>query len=153
MTLYEICNKLENGFDEETGEIFDDSVLEELNLAKNEKVDAICCYIKDLKGDAKKIKDEADALASRAKSCTKKAESLTKYLENMLAGEEFESARNKVTYRQSKTVEIDDLFAIPEQYLKYSDPTPDKVALGKTLKAGNMVTGCHLEEHSNMQLK
>ena len=52
MTLYEIQDNIrqaiEQGFNEETGEIFDASDLEALQIQRDEKIESIALYIKDL---------------------------------------------------------------------------------------------------------
>ena len=56
MTLWEINDNIrkaiEQGFDEETGEIFDASDLEALQIQRDEKIESIALYIKDLTAEA-----------------------------------------------------------------------------------------------------
>ena len=48
MNLYEINSQILDCIDQETGEVMDIDRLEELNMAKAEKVDNIACWVKNL---------------------------------------------------------------------------------------------------------
>lgn len=82
--LYEINEQILNCVDMETGEIIDADKLQDLQLAFDEKVEGIACWIKNLLSDASAIKAEKDALAEREKACKNKAESLKNYLSSVL---------------------------------------------------------------------
>ena len=162
MTIYEIDNAiqeaLEAAIDPETGELTDEALLadlEELQMERNQKVENIICFIKNLDGDAKAIRDEEKALAARRKTAERRSDSLRKYLQWALGGEKFSSARGSVSFRRSKQVEVDEnrLFEVPEQYLRYKDPEPDKKAISEALKAGEEVPGCRLVENVSMIIK
>ena len=51
MNLYEINSQILDCVDPETGEVMDIDRLEELNMAKAEKVDNIACWVKNLEAD------------------------------------------------------------------------------------------------------
>ena len=143
MTLYEINSELLNLIDEETGEVLDYERFVELNLARDEKIENIGLWIKDLKAEASALKAEKDALAKRQKTAENKAERLTNYLQMMLEGEKFKTARLSVSYRTSKAVEVDDRFVdwavrFGEEYLRFKDPEVDKVALKEALEKGEV---------------
>ena len=57
-TLYEIDKAILECVDAETGEIIDDKALEELELARDNKIENIACWIKNLKADAESYKKE-----------------------------------------------------------------------------------------------
>lgn len=162
MTIYEIDNAiqeaLEAAIDPETGELTDEALLsdlEELQMERNQKVENIICFIKNLDADAKAIREEEKALAARRKTAERRSDSLRNYLQWALAGEKFSSARGSVSFRRSKQVEIDQnrLFELPEKYLRYKDPEPDKKAIGEALKAGEDLPGCSLIENVSMIIK
>lgn len=158
MTLFEINRKLEAAFascfDPETGEIIADiAVLDDLQLARDEKVENIACLIKNLRAEAKALKDEAAAFTKRAKTCENKAERLFNYLAEELDGEPFKSTKTAISFRESETTEILDIKQIPMEYLKFSDPTADKMAIKKAIKSGQEVPGAALVLHNNMQIK
>lgn len=166
MTLYEIefkikafLDKMLDAVDEETGEIIDidPSELEQLNEAREQKLENIALYIKNLESDAKAIKEEEKNLKERRERSEKKAERLRKLLSDSILNngdDHFETSRCSVTFRASDTVEIDDMDLIDDAYIKVvTDYKPDKAALKKAIKAGIKIDGCHLESHNNIQIK
>lgn len=155
MNLYEIDSKILETFDEDTGEILNESLLNELQMAREQKLTNIVHFIKNLESDAEALKKAEQDFKARRESCEHKAESLRKYLEGYLAGETFESEDKtaKVSYRKSESVEVDDVWKIPEQFRKYSLPAPDKTALKKWIKDGNEIEGAHLVTKMSMQIK
>ena len=160
MTLYQlndtIRKAIEQGFDEETGEIFDADALEALELQRDEKIETIALFIKDLTAEAKAIKEEKLALAKRQQTAENHAESLKRYLTKCLDGEKFKTAKVAISYRKSQTVEFIDGFDVnqlPEQYQRRVDPEADKTALKDALKEGKEIYGVYLEDHTNTIIK
>lgn len=158
MTLYEINKQLEETFlscfDPETGEVIGDvAILDDLQMARDEKVENIACYIKNLRAEAKALKEEAQMFTKRAKTCENKAERLFNYLSEQLDGEPFKSSKTVISFRESETTEILDFLKIPEEYLVYKDPQPDKTEIKKAIKSGKEVPGAALVLHNNMQVK
>ena len=162
MTIYEIDNAIidayEKAIDPETGEVLDEALLaslEQLQMERETKCENIACWIKDLLGDAEKIKAEAKNLSARAKAAENKAERLKAYLEWALDGQKLKTARCSVSYRTSKAVEIDPeaLAFMPERFLRFKDPEPDKKAIGDAIKAGEQIAGCRLVENVSMIIK
>lgn len=160
MNLYEIDKKLkealEKAVDPETGEILDDAAVEEFNnlsMAFDKKVDNILCFIKDLNADIKAGKEEENSLAKRRRSKEKKAEWLTGYVKNILNGRSFESPRAVVSYRKSSSVNITNMNLIPEEFLKYAEPTANKTAIKESIKEGKTVPGAEIVESTNMIIK
>ena len=153
MTLYEIDQSIMECWDSETGEILDEQRLDKLMMDRNDKIEGIALYIKNLKSDAAAIKTEKDALAQRQKAAENKAESLSKYLESALSGETFKTARVAVTYRKSEQVVIADGTQLDDQYLRYKAPEPDKTAIKEAIKSGIEIDGVSLETRMNMQIK
>lgn len=166
MNLYEIDSRLnellERGFndecvDAETGEIDEEKVaqmIDELALARDEKIEAIVCYVKNIEHLADDIKAEEKALAERRKSKENKAESLRKYLASVLNGQKFETAKCAIGWRKSEQVVIADGTELPEEYqtVKYT-LSPNKTALKEALKQGIEIDGVALEIKNNMQIK
>ncbi|MBR3204970.1 MAG: siphovirus Gp157 family protein [Bacillus sp. (in: Bacteria)] len=160
MTLYEIQDNIrqaiEQGFNEETGEIFDASDLEALQIQRDEKIESIALYIKDLAAEAKAIKDERAALAKRQQTAENRAEWLKKYLAKCLDGQKFKTARVAISYRKSQTVELIDGFDInqlPHQFLREIAPEVDKTALKDALKEGKEIYGAYLQDRINTIIK
>ena len=152
-TLYEIDAEILNCIDAETGEIIDFDKLQELQLARDEKIENVALWYKNLMSDAEQYKAEKDAFAEKEKAAKKKAEGLKAYLENALQGAGFKTTRVNVTWRKSEKVEIDDLFALDDCYLNYSEPKPDKTAIKAAIKDGLEIKGAHIETCNNMSIK
>jgi len=156
MTLFEINEQIQKaielGFDPETGEILDASALEQLQMDRDEKIESICLYIKDLTAEAKALADEAKALSERKERSAKKAESLKNYLQAMLDGQKWKSSKAAVSYRKTQSVVVDDLEALKPEFLRIKKEA-DKTAIKEVLKAGAAVSGAHLEEKQSMSVK
>ena len=153
MNLYEIDSAIMNCVDAETGEIIDTEALEDLEIARDQKIENIACWIKNLLSDAKALKEEKDNLTARQKAAENKAASLKAYLSSYLNGEKFKTAKVAISYRKSDSVNIAEGAVIPEEYLKYSEPTPDKIGLKAALKAGEKIQGISLVTSNNIQIK
>ena len=156
MTLYEIVEELKNfefEIDEETGEILNADELDNLELAKDEKIENICLLIKNLKAEAVAYKAEKDSFAEKEKRVKKKAENLTNYLEKMLAGDTYKSIRNTVSYRKSETVECVDITLVPTDFLRYAEPELNKIEIKNAIKRGVDIRGCYLKENYKMSIK
>lgn len=157
MKLYEIEEEIMNVFDPETGEILDEDKLAKLEMERDRKIENIALYIKNLESDAEQIKVEKNALAAREKSAKNKAESLRTFLSGYLAGQKFSTPKVAISFRSSTSVEADvgALIGsdIGQDYLKYAEPTADKVAIKKALQEGIVLPGCALVTNQNMQIK
>lgn len=153
MKLYEIDEAIMACVDTETGEIIDSDKLEALQLDRENKIENICLWIKDLRAEAKAIAEEVKSLSDRKKVAENKAENLKKYLDNVLAGEKFKTARCSISYRSSESVDVYDLALLDKKYLKPVNPVPDKVLLKKDLKEGIAIPGATLEKKVNIQIK
>lgn len=162
MTLYEIDKAiqeaLEGAVDPESGEIIDEALLaayDQLRMDRDQKVENIGLYIKNLEADAAAIKAEAKNLTARAKAAENKAEHLRNYMQFSLNGQKFQSPRLSVSFRRSQKVEVDQnrLFEIPDDYLRYKEPEVDKKRVSEALKAGEDIPGCTLVDSVSMIIK
>lgn len=68
MKLYEINQEINSLVDEETGEITDIARFQELQLAENDKLEAIAVVLKNNDVDVNALKEEAKVLLDRAKA-------------------------------------------------------------------------------------
>lgn len=158
MTLYkineQIMKAIELGFDPETGEILDETALEQLQMDRDEKIENICLYIKDLYAETDAIYNERRALEEREKASEKKADSLSRYLQVMLNGQKFKTAKCAVSYRKTQAVQITDESLLPKEYLRFKTTSaPDKTAIKDAIKAGKDVPGATLEDRTSMSIK
>lgn len=156
MNLFDIDSRLESAFekavDPETGEILDETMLmefEQLQMERDDKIENIACWIKNLKADAAALKAEKEAFAKRQKAAERKAESLAKYLNAYLAGARYKGKRASITYRKVAQVEIADEAAIPEEF-KRVKIEPNKVDIKLAIRQGKEVPGASLVEKNNM---
>lgn len=154
--LYDLVREIEDfefEIDEETGEILNANDLDNLELEKNEKIEQLCLWIKNLKSDAAAYKAEKDSFAKKQKAAENKAESIKNYIAYILAGENFKTDRVTVSYRRSEQVECPDMSLVDDDYLRFKEPELDKTKIKKALKDGIKVGGCMLVERQNMQIK
>ena len=160
MTLWEIDKRisdiLEIGMhiDEETGEVFLPEDLDSLNIERDEKIEGIALYIKNLKAEADAIHAEIERLKDREGSKKKKADRLAQYLASVLCGKKFETAKTSLSFRKSSVVQISDELLVPEEFMKIkTEKKPDKTAIANWIKSGNFIPGCELIEKQNLQIK
>lgn len=153
MNLYEIDQEIMNCVDMETGEIIDPARLDELQMDRDTKIENIACWIKNLYADAEAFKTEKQSFADRQKAAENKAESLKKYLTNYLAGQKFSTPKVAISFRKTSSVNVTDISQLPEEFLKFADPTPDKTAIKNAIKAGTAVTGAEIVEGQSISIK
>lgn len=153
MKLYEIDEAILNCIDQETGEIIDVEQLNALQIERETKIESVALWIKDLTAEAAAYKAEKLAFAERQKAAEEKAESLKKWLENALGGANFKTTKAAVSFRKTQSVQVSDIWALGEEFVKYSDPTPDKNAIKAALKAGQEINGAELVESISCSIK
>ena len=163
MKLWEIKDEIEKCFsetvDEETGEILSEvnlQYLEELQMAFDDKVDNICCLIKNMDAEVKAFKTEEANLKKRRMAKENASQRLKDYLKTLLNGQKFESVRSKISYRASKSTEVDmDLFMNNKDYDLYvkTEITPNKTAIKKALEDGKELIGAEIVENQSMIIK
>lgn len=157
MTLFEIDKAIldfEFEVDEETGELLNAQDLDDLQMARDEKIENVGLWIKNLNAEAAAVKAEKDAMAHRQKMLEKKAESLKNYLAYALNGQKFSTPKVAMTFRKSESVNITDEQLLPDDYLNITIVTkPDKKIIKDAIKAGKEVLGAELVTKQNLQIK
>lgn len=154
MKLYEIdVQILECCIDQETGEIIDAEKLEALQVEREQKIENVALWIKNLTAEITAYKAEKMAFAERQKKAEEKAESLKKWLADALGGTNFKTTKAAVSFRKTQSVQVSDIWALGEEFVKYADPTPDKNAIKAALKAGQEVNGAELIESISVSIK
>ena len=165
MKLYEIANDylaLLQAIDE--GLIPEEAIADTLEAIEGEieyKADNLACVLKTLEAEAAAIKAEEKNLAERRKQKENAGERIKSYLSDVLQRlniSKIETARNKITFRKSDSVVVDDTFIKWAQdhradLLKFSEPTADKTAIKAALKEGAEIEGAHIESKQNIQIK
>ena len=152
MNLYEINNAMQECINLETGEI-DLELFEKLQLEKDEKIENVALWIKNLSSDVESMENEKKAFEERIKAAKNKVIALKTYLEMALNGDKFQTAKCSITFRKSKSVNVLDVSKLDKDYLKYAEPTADKTAIKKAIESGVTVAGAILVENLNVQIK
>lgn len=153
MKLFEINEEIMKCVDVETGEIIDEVKLQQLQMARDIKIENIACWIKNILSDAEALKAQKQVFADRQKAAENKAESLKRYLSKVLEGQKFTTDKVAVSFRKTSSVNVKDITQLKEEYLKYADPTPDKTAIKNAIKAGKDVAGAEIVEGQSISIK
>lgn len=157
MTLYEIDKAIldfEFEIDEESGEILNADELDELKMAREDKIEGISLWIKNLEAEKEAVKNEKNNFADREKRLGKKIESLKGYLTYALDGQKFSTPRVAVSFRKSESVHITDEYLIPDEYKVFTVvKKPDKGVIKDALKKGKEIMGAELLEKRNISIK
>lgn len=153
MNLYQIDRAILELVDPESGEILDYEAFADLQMEREQKIENIALYYKNLMAEAAALKAEKDSFAEREAAAKNKAESLKKYLDTILGGNPYKSTKFNVTYRKSEQTVIDDISAIPAEYLKPVKPEAKLTEIKKAIKGGVEVAGAHVEEKNNISIK
>lgn len=153
MNLYEIDEQIMNCIDEETGELFEVEKFHALTLEREAKIENVCLWIKNLKASIEALKAEKNALAERQKAAENRMESLKKFMAEYLNGTKFETAKVKVTFRKSESLEISENAVVPEEFLRYKAPEVDKTMVKEAIKNGQAFEGVSIVVNNNIQIK
>lgn len=152
--LYEIDNEILECVDTETGEIIDEEKLAALGIERDQKIEGIILWRKDLMAEADAVKAEGKKLYDRARVCENKAEQLKKYIEFALNGDKFKTERCSVSYRNSKSIVIDEPMMVDTKYFKpISADWISKTAIKEAFDKGEEVAGAHQEEKQSIIIK
>lgn len=155
-TLYR-AQESEDGVDGETGMIYDITLLDQLEMERDKKIENALLYAEQLKADADEIGDYVKRLNERAKAKKNTAESIKNYIIARMqeAGEsKFETMRIRASLRvvaANKTV-ITDEKLLPVQFLR-TKIEPDTTAIKTALKNGTLVPGAELIDSVSLTVK
>lgn len=147
--------------DEETGELltFGDA-LNQLRMAREEKIENVALWVKNLTAEAAAIAAEEESLAKRRKAAEAKAESLKGYLVSALmredgTAEKFSTARCAVSVRKNPArVTISDEKLIPGEFFTETvTRKADKMQIKEVLARGIDVPGARLEQTRSVMIK
>lgn len=165
LSLYELNNQLisavNSAFEstDEDGCVEADffKQLEALKVARDEKLENLALYIKSLEATAGAIKAEEEKLKERRETIQRKATSIKNYIASSMqyAGEnKFESARCKLSFRTSKSVEVYDEALIPREFFTETVTYKlSKSAIKEAIAGGAEVAGAAVVENKNLQIK
>lgn len=161
MTIYDIDQRIMELVDPETGELLDLDAFEELQMEREQKIESMALWVKELSATAAAIKSEIDSLADRKRAADRRCESLKRYLAEILQGEKFSTPRCAVSFRKSTSVQVDDTEKLVrwleqngyDDCVKYKEPEVSKAEVGKLLKSGMPVPFAHLENKQSVGVK
>ena len=157
MTLYEIDAAIDqflaDNIDPETGVIKNIEHLEELQVERDNKIEAIALAYKNYSAELEALKKEKKIFEERIKKASRSAESCKEYLAYALNGEKFKTAKVAVSYRASTGLIVDPNVKLPDELLTYKTPEPNAKLITELLKEGATIQGCSLEKRSNIQIK
>lgn len=161
MTLYEINQAILDTIDPETGEIVDVDKLSELQMEREQKLEGVALWIKNLNAEAEAYKAEKEAFAEREKAAKNKAESLKKWLAYASNGQKMSTQKVAISFRKSESVEIEDEERVityaqkngRDDLLSYKAPTVNKSAIKAVIKTGKEIPGAVLVEKQNIQIR
>lgn len=169
MNLYEICAELralENAaeddmyIDPETGELIDmETALERLTISKENKIENIALWVRNLAADVTAIDSEIKRLQSRKRTAETKAERLKGYLISSLTREDgttekVKTPRVSVSVRNNKPSLFCDEAILPKEFLVASiSYRADKDQIREVLSRGIDVPGAHMQQSRSVIIR
>lgn len=161
MKLYEIDQEIESLVDQETGEIQDWAAFDQLQMERDQKIENIACWYKNLLAEAKAIRQEELALEARRHNLEAMAEKRKMWLWDALCGQKFETAKCVVSFRKTTSVNVTDASAVAKwaeesgnhDLVTYSALKISKNDLAKLLKDNVEVPGAELVSGLSMGVK
>lgn len=141
-----------NAVDIETGEIKDEELLaafDQLQMERDEKIENIACWIKDLKAESEAIGNEINKLRNRKATADRKLDAMRAYLSDFLNGQKFKTGKVSIRWMRTKSVNVTDLSQIPEEFTKIT-VEPRKIEIKKAIAEGRDVPGAEVVENNNM---
>lgn len=171
MTIYDIdariaelearCDDAET-IDEETGEIIRidlDAELTALRMAREEKLENVACWAKNLAAYIDDIKAEEKKLADKRRSAERRVESLKGWLLAAMTREDgttdrLKTARASISVKRNPPSTVCDDELLPWKYKTVKQTVvPDKAAIKAAILAGEEVPGAHLEYGRSVMIK
>ena len=151
--LYDINSEILSCIDAETGEIIDVERLQALQMEREQKVENVALWYKNLLSDAEQYAKEEAYFKKKKQSAQARAERLKEYLFGSLAGEKYKSPRVSISYRTTPRVIVDDVLGLPPQFIKFAAPEPKKSDIMAAIKNGEEVRGAHIEANQSIVIK
>ena len=152
-TLYEINAAILDCVDLETGEIIDVEQLTALQLEREQKIENVALWYKNLLSDAEQYAAEEAAFKKKKQAAQAQAERLKEYLRDALGGDKYKSTRISISYRSTPKVVVDDVLSLPPRFVRFADPEPNKTAIAAAIKNGEEINGAHIESNQSIIIK
>lgn len=160
--LYEIDQDILDCVDAETGEILDADKLDALQMERDQKLEGVSLWVKDLTAEASAVKEEADKLIARKRALDNKIAALKSWLLIALDGGKLKTPRCNVYQTHSQRVAVADEEKLiefletleePERFLRFREPELRKDEIKKALKEDYYIPGASLEETESVVIK
>lgn len=136
------------------GEILNLQQFEALQMERGQKIEGMCCYIKNLMAEAVAYEAEEKRMRERRAAKEREIDRCKGYLAGVLYGEKFETPRCKISWRKSEICNVLSMEEIPDEYKRTKVTVDaDKTAIKKAIKAGAEVPGAEVIQKLNMTLK
>ena len=152
-TLYEINAAILACVDLETGEIIDEEQLAALQLEREQKIENVALWYKNLLSDAEQYAAEEAAFKKKKLQAQAQAERLKVFLRDALQGDKYKSTRVSISYRTTPRVIVDDVLNLPPRFVRFAAPEPNKTEIAAAIKAGEEVNGAHIESSQSIIIK
>lgn len=130
--------------------------IKSISLSKEDKLINIHRYIKSLESEVSGIEKEQERLKNLCQVKKNKIASLIKYVSEagLEPGEKFDKSGAVFSWRKSTAVVIEDEEKIPTEMIRVKTITEvDKALVKDALKSGVRISGAHLIEKMNLQIK
>jgi ERCC4-type nuclease len=131
-------------------------MLDSFDVSLNETVEDMAKFIQSLEADADAYDKQIKLFSDKKKAVNKKIDSVKEYLKFSLISMGKEKVKGElftVSFRKSSAVIIDDESIIPDKFKSFETICKvDKNEIKKAFADGN-VTGAHIQENLNLQIK
>lgn len=154
MKLYEINDEIMQCIDMETGEIIDQERLEQLSLAKTDKLTNIALLYINMKADAEAYEKQEKKFSNLKKNAKSTMEWCKATLAKELAGQPLkdDEKRFSITWRTSEKLEITDPDKVSEEWKKV-EVKYDVAGMKQAIKDGAQVDGAVISVNNNIQIR
>lgn len=158
MTLYEMTGHTAALYELLCAEEIDEQTFNDTleAMGADEQIDSCCKIINQQKADIEEISNEIRRLQARKKVAENGVERMKTALDNFMKStgqEKKKTALFTVSYRKSETVNVTDMEKLPEQYKKYREPEPNKVAIKSALKDGIEISGVEIVMNKTISIR
>lgn len=159
--LYEYDHRIDSLIDPDTGEVLDYDAFLTLSMEREDKIENVAVYIKNLEAQSKAIQDEERALRERRVPLEGRAKRMREHLSNYLGGERFNCSRVSISFRKSTALDVSDSASAAEWLEEHGHvdlvvrdaPKLDKRAVAALVKDGEEVPGVELVERQSLQVR
>ena len=160
MRLHEIDFNLRALWDkiaEQDGELTEEDIkaLDELEIAKNDKIEGYGVIIRELESEIDDCSNEMKRIKEIHDRKVKRQEWLKNTLKSFLLEngiDKYESLKVRLSFRKSQKVELAQDIVLPKEFIKVEEKA-NVQAIKDYLKQGGVLEGAVLVENSNLQVK